>query len=413
MSRRRIVLLLVLLACALPLGAWLVAGPAWPSRGAAGREPPIDLGESPRPPLDGARPAAAPRREDPALLVAAATAPRSASEVDAAERARCGEDQSPEFAPPAADEDGLVRSLPVQTKPPGVGFVGAQRRVEAALRATGDPFDNAVADALNVDNLRSLDDRLATVVQDAVGSDDPRLYELAFSTCDGAPTSAQVATGFRGVAVVSDAGKSVCGRLDPRQWAGHDPGNAAPWLYALEQADARRDKAAQREALQHLAAASRFDVRLGAASAAVARQRLAEADLAGQTALAAGIARAEALPPFAGVMARCRNIAGGDAEMAATCGRIAALLFDRSDTSMGLLMGGSLHRLISGDASWLDRAHRELRDASRLQADATETASCKMERQMLRRYVRVGEVGELRALREAAASAPQGAAGSR
>jgi hypothetical protein len=34
---------LVLLACALPLGGWLVAGPAFPARTPAAAEPPIDI----------------------------------------------------------------------------------------------------------------------------------------------------------------------------------------------------------------------------------------------------------------------------------------------------------------------------------------------------------------------------------
>ena len=112
------------------------------------------------------------------------------------DKARCGEDQMPEYREPEPDADGVVhmeiaepdpdgvvRRIPGETKAAGVGYTGALRRIDAALRSTGDPFDQAVADALNIGGLQSQQAQLAAVVQDAQASHDARVDSLAFSAC--------------------------------------------------------------------------------------------------------------------------------------------------------------------------------------------------------------------------------------
>jgi hypothetical protein len=397
--------MVLLLAGVVSLGGWVLVAPAMPKPGAVAVEPALDLGEPRVPPGRAEASAAARVKPDAAARVASSTSIGAAGGAGNAP-ARCGDDEAPVYADPVPDEDGIIRSWPVQTRSAGVGYVGAQRRVDAALRATGDPFDAAVADALNVGDLRSPDDRLAALVQDAVVGDDARTYQLAFTACNGVQLQGP-ATFAGGPPIAGEAGLRSCARLDPRRWAARDPGNAVPWFHVLVRADAQGDGAGQREALQQLAAASRFDMGYAQATAAVARLRMpGDADLAGQSFLATKALAFELWPPFSGVTQRCRDQAGGDAAMVAICERIADVLFDHSDGLMPRNVGASIHKLATGDASRLDQAHGEVKELGALhetlnrQEPPADASTCEAPRRFLRRLVLIAKVGESEAVRQ-------------
>jgi len=401
--RRRIVLLLVLsLACAAG-GGWVLVAPALLVKGAVVAAPTAALDGRPVAAAVVADPAGARPLNDAAMQ---AGAPASTGAASGAVRAsaRCGQDQAPVFADTGSDEDGAVRGSPVQARPAGVGYLGAQRRVDAALRSTGDPFDTAVADTLNVGDLRTPGDRLAALVQDAITGDDPRLYALAFSTCHlGQVQSPPIVQGTPPEAV--EAGLRACARLDPHRWAARDPGNAAPWLYALEHADAADDRAGQREALQQLGATSRFDMGFGAAAAAVARVHAPDdADLAGQTDLAMQAVTFELWPSFIGVTQRCKDKAAGDAAMVTTCEHVADVLYAHSDGIMPRVVGASIHKLATGDATLLDRAraeHQDLAEKWGAQVQAgVDAPACDHARSLLHHFVLAGKVGVVEAMKQ-------------
>jgi hypothetical protein len=400
-------LLVLLLACVASLGGWVLVAPALPKPGAVAAEPPADLDMPQRASVHDAASAAAGRASGTQMRAVAA-ASRAAPMRAGDPNARCGDDQAPVYADPVPDEDGAIRGWPVQTRPAGVGYVGAQRRVDAALRSTGDPFDAAVADALNVGDLRTPDDRLAALVQDATIADDPRLYALAFSVCGGARmVPAFGITG--GPPVASDVGLHSCARLDPRRWAARDPGNAVPWLYALERSDAANDGAGQREALQELGASSRFRTNYGAAAAAVARIRSPDdADLAGHSYLAMQAVTFTLWPPFTGITLRCRDKARGDAAMVAMCEHVADALHEHSDTMLTRVVGASIHKLATGDATRLDRAHAEYKELAEKWTprftDDDDAATCDRARRFLSHFVLVGKVGEVEAMKQEVAA---------
>lgn len=400
MSRRTIALL-VLLAGVLPLGGWLIVGPALATHGSIATEPPIDLDA---PTLAALRQAAA------ASSVRAAGPTPSAAAIKAADdKARCGEDQAPVYrmaepdadgaihvAGPVADADGFLHFVPDEVKPAGVGYAGAMRRIDAALRSSGDPYDRAIADALNVDDLRSTRERLATLVQQAQASHDARIQALAFSACNQAMLADGMGQG-------PTPGPAICAALNVRQWAQDDPGNGIPWFYALQQADQAGDGAAQREALQNLASASRFDTRFGLPAAAVARVRLAtDADLAAQASLAMQAIGFALWPSYSPLTSRCRDKAGGDPQMAATCDAIANRMMESTDSFMTRAVGGSIHKQATGDASRLDKIHREISDYGKRMSAQLDEAPCSGERQTLRHLVQVGERGEVALARESA-----------
>jgi len=338
---------------------------------------------------------------------AAASPAADAASIDA----RCGGDQRPAYrAPPpdpgdgmihiglpVADPDGVLRHLPGEIKPAGVGYTGAMRRIDAALRSSGDPFDRAVADELDLAQVTPPALRTEALVQDALAANDFRVYSLAFAACHPG----------LGEAPGSPAPSTGCARLSTARWAQLDPGDAQPWLWALADADKRGDVAAQREALARIAASSHLNLRSQAGMAAVARLPLADADLAAQS--DAAVQALSAGPPSSALTARCVNHAGGDAEVAATCDRIATMLYEHADSLLWHRLGGSLHKLVTGDASWLERARREQQAGfARPAASPADGGPCSAQREALRDWVRQGEVGDMALLHEAlrAASAP-------
>ena len=235
--------------------------------------------------------------------------------------------------------------------------------------------------------------------------DDPRMYALAFSACQEARMEPLPGIAS-GPPRAGEAAMRHCSRLDPHRWADRDPGNAAPWLYALERADATGDHAGQREALQQLAAAARLRIDHAQATGSVARLRLSDADLAGQTSLAIQALAFELMPSVTGVVLRCKDKAGGDTVMVATCMRIAGVMMDHSDTMMARNVGGSVHKLATGDATRLDEIHKEAAGLGEQRAALTadtpmvEEHSCVASRKLLAQFALIAQVGEVEALKQ-------------
>jgi hypothetical protein len=391
LSSKRIALP-ILLVCALSLGGWLTFGPAWPRPVRA--EPLIDI-ETPavRARLDAALALA--RMPDEPWTVSKARPAASAASDAQADGARCGEDQMPVSEPPVPDADGRTLLVFHETRPGGVGYTGAIHRIDAALRSSGDPFDRGVADALNVGDVQTPSGRLDALVQDAMTSSDPRLYALAVQACNALEYAVWV------VNALPQPTSPRCAQLDMRDWASRDPGNAVPWLHVLQQADQAGDRDAQREALQRIATSSTFDVHLYAGAAAIARLKAAsDADLAAQALLSMRATSLVGLPPFSGLIEHCRNMAGGDAEMAATCETISEAMFDHSDTFMSRNVGASLHKLTTGDGSLLERAHREEGVVGRRWAAEWGGSACSADRGLLRQMVRLGTHGEVALMKQ-------------
>jgi hypothetical protein len=282
------------------------------------------------------------------------------------------------------------------TRPGGVGYTGAQRRIDAALRASGDPFDRSVADWLNVDDLRTPAGRVEALVQDAVGSSDARSYALAVQACTDLGNDAMPLSGLP-----AWWQSPSCARLDTDEWSRRDPGNAAPWLYALTFADRANDPAGQREALRRMATSTRFDTGSGAGSAAVARVKAtSDTDLAAQADLAVRAIGVLGAPPYGQLTQRCRDKAGGDSELAALCDGISDVMFDHSDALVARNVGGALHKLATGDSSRLDQVHRELQEHARHWSPGTGFSPCGAARSLMQRFVRVGEIGEVATVKE-------------
>jgi hypothetical protein len=150
-----------------------------------------------------------------------------------------------------------------------------------------------------------------------------------------------------------------------------------------------------------MASSSRFDMRAYAVSAAVARVRVqSDADLAAQMSLSMQGLAMSLDSPFQALTARCRDKAGGDPVRAATCDTISDVMFDHSDTLIARAIGGSIHKQLTGDSTRLDQAHQEVRAAGQHWAAATGFSPCGLERDVLKRFVRMGALGEVAAMKE-------------
>jgi hypothetical protein len=387
LSRRRIALVILgVVASGLLAWWWIPRPPAAP----AAIDPPIDL-EMPaeRARLDAAT-SLARMPDDPWTFAESIPAAPAAS----AAKQQCGEDELPEVTS-IPDADGVQRRPPQETRPGGAGYMGATRRVDAALRASADPFDRAVADALNIGGVLTPAARIDALVQGATTTTDPRIYGLAYRACRLAGEEGQ--RGSAGEA------RGSCSRLDAREWARRDPGNALPWLYVLDQATANGDKAGQREALQQMAAASRFDDRSHAAAGAVAEMKIAsDGDLAAQASLASqalGMSLGQALPALP-LNNACRARAGGDVDRAKLCESIGDVMFDHSDSMLVRALGGAIHAQVTGDESRRAQAQKESIAMGDHWTPATGFSACGLDREVLRRFRRMGKLGEVAAMKE-------------
>lgn len=372
---------------AVAVGAALLAGVWWVLRAPAIERHAV----VPPPDIDIDPPAMRARREAALALALMPDDPWTFAESLAAaapakgvEKEDCGIEGRARFG--AAGEPG---EAVVQIGGESTYFASAQARIDAALRSSADPLDRAVADWLNVGNMRSDAGRDEAVVQQASLTTDPRLYAVGFGLCHAGPLPAP-----------------SCRSISLDRWLELDSGNGIPWLWALTRAQERGDGDAMRAAMSHLASATRFDVPFASVVGAIAnRVPQDEADLAAVTELAVkavGEAAAMPFPSFQPLLRTCRRQVGGDEELAQQCRTISDLMFDHSDSLVVHGMSGALLSQATGDGSRRDFIVAERAVAEARWSPATGFSECRDMRDSLKKLLRVAEVGEVEALREQA-----------
>ena len=264
---------------------------------------------------------------------------------------------------------------------PGPTYIRVQAGIDAALRASSDPFDRVAADYLNVGDMRTPAGRIEAVAQQALQSTDPRVYGLAFGLC----------------ALDWDAAPS-CMKISPERWAELEPDNGIAWLHVLDFAHVQGDDAATREALARMAAARHFDQRLHAVAGLVAARL--PADPRSQAPVFDLVERGMKMSsdqegsPIA-LFQICRP--GADATIARECKVISETMFDHADDMRLRAAGAVLHSQVTGDGTKRDRAYAEQDVLGRQDENASE---CQRGRDNVKLLLRVTQVGEFEALRE-------------
>ncbi len=302
-----------------------------------------------------------------------------------ADKSRCGKDELPRYAEPEV-RDGVTVVDEIAAASPRYHL--ARARIDAQLRTSPDPFDRAVADWLDVGQMRSPAGRVEALVQQAATTSNARLYALAYRTClvDGAATPA-------------------CTALTAGRWAELDPGNGVPWTFAFEEARKANDRVGQQEALARMAAASRFDeYRFAPAAAVAARSPDNDRDLAsvGDLAIEAVQQSLRAPTPVNSLLAVCRANAGGDAARAQQCEAIGDVMFERTDSVLLRGMSGVLQFATTGDESRRDVTRAEAALSAKAWSPATGFSECQEMRDTLKGIRRDAEIGEVEAARERA-----------
>ena len=381
MRRRTRVIAAIAIASAVAAAWWVLRAPAIERRVVA---TPAEIDIDP-PVLRARRDAAialAKTPDDPWTF--AESLPSSAPDTDA-KKEQCGWGDLPKFRTPD-DGNGDVDAVQTQAASPNYG--AARSRIAASLLASSDPLDRAVADFLNVDDMRTPAGRIDAVVQQAAGTSDARVYAFAYGLCHSGREPA-----------------ASCRSLSAAAWARIDTGNGAPWLEALGQARAQGDAAGVQDAMSHLASASRFDTYVYAPSGAIASRGLETgADLAAASEMTVQVLGQSVAhsPPYQALTQACSDKAAGNEAVLRQCLAISDVMFDHSDSLMARAIGGATLYLATGDASRRDLYRAEQVAFSRHWSPATGFSECKTLREQAKKVLRNAQIGEVEAQREQA-----------
>ena len=361
------------------LGWWWVRGPAM-ARGVVAAPPEIDIDPPGMRARREAAQALATMPDDPWTFAEslAASAPDKGAERD---KEDCGLADAPQFTrTDSTDEE------PSLTHAAAPRYLATQARMDAALRASGDPFERVVADFVNAADLRNWDGSDAAVVQQAAVSNDPRVVSLGHAVCSRM------------------SGLPACAALGAGRWALVDAGNGMPWIEILAQAQASGDAAGVQEAMSHLAGATRFDLYFFAVPGAVARRMPEDPrDLAAGSDLvtrAMGRAAALTFPTFKALLDVCRDRAGGDEQRAHQCVEISDTMYAHSDTLLSFALSGALLQHATGDASRRESIRAERAIFAAHWSPATGLSKCGTLRDTVQKLARNAEIGEVAAMRE-------------
>ncbi len=309
------------------------------------------------------------------------------TEAGLAAARRCGADEAPD--PELMNgrySDGVAKAQPGRSR----RFAAALARVDGMLRGNSDPYPVAIATWVDASGDFTETERVGRLATIAATSVDPRVYALAFGACAS-----------------QRAAPPSCRLLSARQWAQLDDGNVQPWLSLYEEAASRGDLQGEDEALRGAAASTHADARLFLPAAVIGAMFPDDDDMAAATAFVSTKAYMLSVSQplrLRAVFDGCRNGAGGDAVRASRCVQVANVMMDHSTDLLTQAMGGGLDFLATGDPTRRDRLRAERAAVSAGEASGVEAArelsGCGRWHAAGRHFVRVVEVGELRALEE-------------
>jgi hypothetical protein len=235
---------------------------------------------------------------------------------------------------------------------------GASReRLMQRLRSSHDPYANAVAVWLDVDDdsehLAARDRQLAVM---AASTRDPRLYALALRACWHKASRA-------------------CQSLSPRRWSELDPQNAMPWLMMMDEAATSQDVSGFQEALYHATHAQRLAERAQAPVQAIVDAASDDpSSLVAARSLAIdaiGIAAAQVGPAS---IDACRNATPSDANLWQECTAMVDLLEHRSDSLFARMVGAAIDKRQTGNEEPAKQVAAQMQQLAAL--DLASSSNC-------------------------------------
>jgi hypothetical protein len=199
------------------------------------------------------------------------------------------------------------------------------------------------------------------------------------------------------------AGPGTCERVNPQAWSRIDPGNAAPWLWSMAQAQAAHQEQEADEALYRASQARFHDARIMGLGRVLAHPALdprrgLPAHLV--TLALIGVQAGYALPSYALLLKRCAEPQLADANRRLVCDDVARLLVERSRGAIDVSIGYRLAERLRWEAGRL-RAVDDLRLALQspaltpeLAAEPADLLSCTALDGMRDRAVTQAQTGE-------------------
>lgn len=204
-----------------------------------------------------------------------------------------------------------------------------------------------------------------------------------------------------------------CQQITLERWARLDERDATPWLHLADAARARNDAAGAAEALQRAAQAEQLrwhGLTLVQALLASPPRELSAAQAALLTHDIVGIQSAWISPSYQGPIRHCTD-ATPTAGVRDTCRQLADLMVRKPGSLLDLTMGITIGERAGWPADRVKQARdslNALRSSGGAALVPAQALSCPAVERLRRHHVDVGRVGEVAALRQAAAaSAPR------
>lgn len=322
------------------------------------------------------------------VVVAASPAPLGPGEAEV-----CGFGRVKLGTPEAED---LTRRIDASTK--------SQRdRVKQALLASADEGERAVGlylQGVSVGNVwavhesasdaeraqqDSMDrDAIDTLARMAVASRSAQVYALALRACD-----------------VRKSG-GTCQMLSTEQWTRLDPGNAAPWMRALDDARRRRDAGGAAEAVHRIGQSTRVDTYADSILKAAARyiekdltlsmRYLTFAEYVGQTAMTD--------LSYQGLIEHCSAVAVRDGNRLQSCAAVADALVGKGSSSVVAVSAGMAIGERTGWSVQRVQAFKDERESVNLAIEDHRDMTCRSAIKQTRIFEDWATMGERRALQE-------------
>jgi hypothetical protein len=180
------------------------------------------------------------------------------------------------------------------------------------------------------------------LVKLALASNDVGVYATALYACSGSNTGA-------------------CATISYARWAQMEPDNAAAWMMAASEAEARKDSAARASALQRAVSANDYKTRFPTLAEVLALDEIQAqppALLTSTLSMIIGINATSNISWMGSIVRYCGRTAIRDESRRATCDALATKMAEKDETLLGLMMA----KAIGERSGWSAERLQSLKD---------------------------------------------------
>jgi hypothetical protein len=224
----------------------------------------------------------------------------------------------------------LVQSNHVREKATGLYLLALQASWDAGeserLNYPGCKGDDDCAAKPYQARQRAVPVNAEPLVELALDSGDIGVYVTALYACSGSNVGA-------------------CAKISYARWAQIEPDNAAAWMMAASETEARKDSAARASALQRAISASDYKTRAPTLADVLALDEIQAQPptlLASTLSMIVGINAAYGIGSVGGIGRHCGRLENTDESRRATCDALATKMAEKDETLVGAMMAKSI-----------------------------------------------------------------------